>query len=145
MATKNLQPHKVFPAGLGVNEKGGQARVYAVTTDAVQILWKGDSLQYVPSRGQTSSGSGTVVEMPGVLLYRVERFTTGLYGTFAERSRCFVDIEDSQHRTICPTLDSVSGSVDGIDEIRTSSQGLPRRVTIRRLSIRLHDAALGPS
>ena len=84
MATRNLQPHEVVPARLGVNAKGGQARVYAVTTDAVQILWKSDSLQYVPSRGQTSSGSGTVVEVPGVLVYRVERFTTGLYGTFAE-------------------------------------------------------------
>ena len=66
-------------------------------TDAVQILWKGDSLQYVPSRGQTSSGSGTVVEVSGIVVYHVERFTTGLYGTSAEWSRCSVDIEDSQH------------------------------------------------
>ena len=53
------------------------------------------------------------------MVYRVERFTTGLYGTFAEQSRCSVDIEDSQHRTICPTLDSASGSVDGVDATRT--------------------------
>ena len=63
------------------------------TTDAVQILWKGDSLQHVPSHGQISSGSGTVVEVSGIVVYRVERFNTGLYGTFGERSRCSVDIE----------------------------------------------------
>ena len=96
-------------------------------------------------------------------LWRCPVFTTGLHGTFAERSRCSVDIEDSQHRTICPTLDSASGSVDGIDEIRTFGnidrysafqrtrvvadtplQGLPRRVATRRLSIGLHGEAPCP-
>ena len=111
MTTGKLQPHEVVPAGLGVIAKRGQACVHAVTTDAVQVLWKGDSL---PSRGQASSRSGTVVEVTGVLVYRVERYLIGLYGTFAERSRCSVDIEDTQHRTIRPTLDSASGIVDGI-------------------------------
>ena len=49
---RESQSHEVVPAGLGTNEKGGKARVYTGTTDAVQILWKGDSLQYVSSRGQ---------------------------------------------------------------------------------------------
>ena len=120
-------------------------------------------VQHVPSRGQTSSGSGTVVEVSGIVVYRVERFTTRLYGTLAERSRCSMDIEDSQHRTICPTLDSASGSVDGVDATRTFGnidrysafqrtrdvadtplQGLPRRVATRCLSIRLHDEAPCP-
>ena len=92
----------MVPAGLGANEKGGEARVYAGMTDAVQILRKGDSLQYVPSRGQTSSGSGTVVEVCGIVVYRVERFTTGLHGTSAERSRCSVDIEDSPESNDLP-------------------------------------------
>ena len=137
-------------------------RVYAGTTDAVQILWKGDSLQHVPSHGQTSSRSGTVVEVPGIVVYRVERFTTGLYGTFAERSRCSVDIEDSQHRTICSTLDSASQIVD-VDVTRTFGninrystfqrtwvvadtplQCVPRRVATRRISIRLHGEAPCP-
>ena len=86
MTTGNLQPHEVVSEGLGVNEKGGQARVYAGTTNVVQILWRDDLLQHVPSRGQTSSGSSAVVEVPGIVVYRVERFTTRLYGTFAERS-----------------------------------------------------------
>ena len=70
---------------------------------------------------------------------------------------------DSQHRTICPTLDSASGSVDGVDATRTFGnidrysafqrtrvvtdtplQGLPRRVATCRLSIRLHDEAPTP-
>ena len=101
--------------------------------------------------------------MSGNLVYRVERFTTGLFGTFAKRSRCSVDIEDNQHRTICPTLDSASGIVDGIAAIGafgnfdrysalqrtrfvadTPLQSLPRRVATRRLSNGLHGTAPCP-
>ena len=116
--------------------------------------------QYVPSR---SSRSGTVVEVPGVMVYRVERHPTGLYGTFAEWPRCSVDIEDSQHRTIRPTLDSASGIVDGIAATGTLGhidryyalqrpwlvadaplQGLPGRFATSRISNGLYDAALRP-
>ena len=97
------------------------------------------------------------------MVYRVERHPTGLYGTFAERPRCSVDIEDSQHRTICPTLDSASVIVDGIAATGTLRhidryyalqrprlvadaplQGLPGRFATRRISDRLYDVAPCP-
>ena len=80
-----------------------------------------------------------------------------------ERSRCSVDIEDSQHRTIRPTLDSASRIMDGIaargafryfDRHSTLQRArfvadtplpsLPRRVATRRFSHGLHGAAPCP-
>ena len=73
------------------------------------------------------------------------------------------DIEDSQHQTIRPTLDSVSGTVDGVAATgtlrhidryyaiqlprfvaNTPLQSLPGRVATHRISGRLHDAAPCP-
>ena len=103
------------------------------------------------------------MEVPSVMVHRVERHPTRLYGTFAERPRCSVDIKDSQHRTIRPTLDSASGIVDGVAAIgelghidryyalqrprfvtNAPLQSLRGRFATRCISGRLHDASPCP-
>ena len=154
---------KWFQQDLEVNEKGGQARVYAGTTDAVQILWKGDSLQYVPSRGQTSSGSGTVVEVSGswCTVWRgspqdcmehlrnghdvpgisktasIERFVP----PWTVRREVWTESMRLEHSGI--STDILLFSELGV-VADTPLQGLPRRAATRRLSIRLHDEAPCP-
>ena len=41
-------------------------------------------------------------------------FTSRLFGAFTEWPRCSVDIEDSEYREICPTMDCASGVVDRV-------------------------------
>ena len=79
-----------WPPGILNHMKWSQQNLELIRKEA-----KREFTQSRPSRGQASSRPGTVVEVPSVMVYRVERHPTGLYGTFAERPRCSVDMEDS--------------------------------------------------
>ena len=70
----------VAPERIGYYARGGQETIPIPPAGWLFVLWEVDKVRYVPPCGYISFGFGSVVAVPGVLVYRVEGHSTGLYG-----------------------------------------------------------------
>ena len=107
MASGGDYPHAVATARVREDETAG----------AVRVLRHHDQVRYIPACGTLPLGFGSVVEVPGVVVYRVERCATGLDGPCSWSSQSAGGSPKHQVRNAHPSLDSDTAGVYGLDDI----------------------------
>ena len=80
MASGSDYAHAVVTAGVGGVETGGQGTIPEETADGMRVLWHHDQVRYVPACDTLPLRVGSVVEVPGFVVHRLEGCTTGFDG-----------------------------------------------------------------
>ena len=106
MASGGDYRHAVATAGVGGDETGGQGAIPEETAGAVRVLRHPDQVRYVPACGTLPLGFGSVVEVPGVVVYRLEGCATGLDGPCSWIPQSAGVSTKHQVRNAHPSLDS---------------------------------------
>ena len=80
MASGSDYAHEVVTARVGAVETGGQSTLPEETAGGVRVLWHHDQVRYVPACGTLPFGVGSVVEVPGFVVHRLEGCAKGFDG-----------------------------------------------------------------
>ena len=122
MASGSDYAHAVVTARVGRVETGGQGAIPEETASGVRVLWHHDQVRYVPACGTLPLGIGSVVEVPGFVVHRLEGCATGFDGPCCGSHKVPEEVQHIKLETLIPPwtvtrqvyLDSLTSRHSGI-------------------------------
>ena len=116
MASGSDYAHAVVTARVGGIETGGQGTIPEETAGGMRVLWHHDQVRYVPACGTLPLGVGSVVEVPGFVVHRLEGCATGFDGP-VRGSHKVPEHVTHQVRNAHTSLDSDTAGVHGLADV----------------------------